>query len=129
LSSAILLAVPALPKTIDQRIDAALPALFDTYKTLHAAPELSMREEKTSALVASRLRGLGWTVTYPFGKYDQPDATCFGVVAVMKNGSGPTVLVRTDMDALPVIEQTGLPYASTVRTKNATGEEVGVMHA
>ena len=126
---AIFLAAPVLGQTLDQRIDAALPSLVDTYKTLHAAPELSMREEKTSALVASRLRELGWTVTYPFGKYDQAGATCWGVVAVMKNGSGPTLLVRSDMDALPVVEQTGLPYASTVRTKNATGEEVGVMHA
>jgi hippurate hydrolase len=129
LSFLFLLATPVFAQTLDERIDRELPSLLQTYKTLHAAPELSMQEEKTSALVAARLRELGWSVTYPFGKYEQPDATCWGVVAVMKNGAGPTVLVRSDMDALPVIEQTGLAYASTVKTKNATGEEVGVMHA
>jgi hippurate hydrolase len=126
---AALTAFPLFAQTLDQRIDRELPSLVDTYKGLHAAPELSMQEAKTSALLASRLRELGYEVTYPVGKYDKPNVTCYGVVAVMKNGKGPAVLVRTDMDALPVTEATGLPYASTVRAKNASGDEVGVMHA
>ncbi|MBV9497725.1 MAG: amidohydrolase [Acidobacteria bacterium] len=125
----LLLATPLFGQTLDQRIDRDLASFVETYQSLHAAPELSTQEAKTSAFVAQRLCDLGWTVTYPFGKYEDPKLTCYGVVAVMKNGAGPTVLVRSDMDALPVIEQTGLPYASTVKTKNATGEEVGVMHA
>jgi amidohydrolase len=120
---------PLSAQTLDERIDRELPSLLTTYKTLHAAPELSMQEAKTSALVASRLRELGYEVADHVGNYNQPNATCYGVVAVMKNGKGPTVLVRTDMDALPVTEATGLPYASSVRAKNATGDEVGVMHA
>jgi amidohydrolase len=126
---AALLAVSASGQTLDQRIDRELPSLIATYKTLHAAPELSTQETRTSVLLASKLREIGYEVTYPVGKYDKPNTTCYGVVAVMKNGKGPTVLVRTDMDALPVTEATGLPYASTVRAKNASGEEVGVMHA
>jgi len=115
-----LLAIPATAQTLDQRIDRELPSLLATYKSLHTAPELSMQEAKSSALVASRLRELGYDVTERVGKYDDPKNTCYGVVAVMKNGSGPTVLIRTDMDALPVTEQTGLPYASATN---------GVMHA
>jgi amidohydrolase len=126
---AMLTAATAFAQTLDQRIDRELPSLIETYKGLHAAPELSMQEAKTSALLASRLRALGYEVTYPVGKYDKPNDTCYGVVAVMKNGKGPAVLVRTDMDALPITESTGLPYASTVRAKNAGGDEVGVMHA
>jgi hippurate hydrolase len=125
----LLLTATLSAQTLDQRIDRELPALLDTYKKLHAAPELSMKEEKSSALVAARLRELGYEVTERVGKYEQPGETCYGVVAVMKNGAGPVVLIRSDMDGLPVTEQTGLPYASTVKTKNATGEEVGVMHA
>lgn len=115
-----LLAAAASAQTIDQRIDRELPSLLATYKQLHAAPELSMQEKKTSELVASRLREIGFDVTYPFGQYSEPNATCYGVVAVMKNGAGPTVLVRSDMDALPVTEQTNLPYVS---------QSSGVMHA
>jgi amidohydrolase len=115
--------------SLDQRIERELPSLVATYKQLHAAPELSTQEKNTSALVASRLRELGYDVTYPVGQYTDPASTCYGVVAVLKNGAGPTVLVRSDMDALPVQEQTGLPYASTVHAKNATGEDVSVMHA
>jgi len=124
-----LLAVPALAQTLDQRIDRELPSLLATYKSLHAAPELSMQEAKSSAVVASRLRELGYEVTERVGKYDDPKNTCYGVVAVMKNGSGPVVLIRSDMDALPVTEQTGLPYASSARAKNQAGDDVGVMHA
>jgi hippurate hydrolase len=116
----ILLAAGLNAQTIDQRVGAILPELLETYRGLHAAPELSMKEEKTSAFVARRLRELGYEVTERFGTYEDPQATCYGVVAVMKNGAGPTVLVRSDMDALPVAEQTGLAYAST---------HAGVMHA
>src|SRR5256885_2343485 len=95
-------AAAASAQSIDQLIDRELPSLLTTYKQLHAAPELSMQEKKTSEQVASQLRALGYDVTYPFGQYSEPDATCYGVVAVLKNGAGPTVLVRSDMDALPV---------------------------
>jgi amidohydrolase len=115
--------------TIDTLIDQRLPALVSTYKMLHAAPELSHHEEKTSALLAQQLRGVGYEVTEHVGKYEKPEWQGFGVVAVMRNGSGPTVLLRTDMDALPVEEQTGLPYASHARTKNEAGQEVALMHA
>ena len=125
----LLLATPAFAQQLDSMIDQELPSLVATYKHLHMAPELSQHEEKSAALVAARLRELGYSVTERVGKYDEPDLISYGVVAVLKNGNGPTVYVRTDMDALPVVEQTGLAYASTVKTKNATGEEVGVMHA
>ena len=114
-----------LPAMVDQE----LPSLVSTYKSLHAAPELSHHEEKTSALLAERLRSWGYDVTDHFGKYPNPDWKGYGVVAVMKNGAGPTVLVRADMDALPVEEKTGLPYASKVRTKDDSGADVPVMHA
>jgi amidohydrolase len=123
------MAVFAQAPTIDALIDQRLPALVSTYKTLHAAPELSHHEEKTSALLAQQLRGLGYEVTEHVGKYETPQLQGFGVVAVLRNGSGPTVLLRTDMDALPVEEQTGLPYASHARTKNEAGQDVAVMHA
>jgi amidohydrolase len=110
-------------------IDRELGALVSTYKALHAAPELSHYEEKTSALIAKELRALGYTVTERIGKYSRPQWTGYGVVGVLKNGEGPVVLVRADMDALPVEEKTGLPYASRVRVKMDSGQEVGVMHA
>jgi amidohydrolase len=115
--------------TLDKLIDQDMASLISTYKTLHAAPELSTREEKTSALLSNELRSLGYTVTDHVGRYEQPGLTGYGVVAVLKNGNGPTLLVRTDMDALPVAEKTGLPYASTVKTKTDDGQEVSVMHA
>ncbi len=110
-------------------IDRDIGSLVETYKILHAAPELSHREEKTSAFLATQLKALGFSVTEHVGKFERPEWSGYGVVAVMKNGDGPTVLVRTDIDALPVEEKTGLPYASKVRTKNDAGQEVGVMHA
>jgi amidohydrolase len=109
--------------------DAELPSLFTIYKDLHAHPELSMHEEKSSAFVAKELKAAGCEVTEHLGKYPKSDTKGFGVVGLMKNGTGPTVLVRTDLDALPVEEQTGLPYASTVTTKNEKGDDVHVMHA
>ncbi|HKY26337.1 MAG TPA: amidohydrolase [Pyrinomonadaceae bacterium] len=116
-------------QSLDAMIDRDIGSLVETYKTLHAAPELSHREEKTSALLATQLRALGYTVTERVGKFSRPEWVGYGVVAVMKNGEGPTVLVRTDLDALPVEEKTGLPYASKLKTKNDAGVEVGVMHA
>jgi amidohydrolase len=109
--------------------DAELPSLLTIYKDIHSHPELSGHEKRSSALVAKELRTAGCDVTENFGKYSKPGLTCFGVVGVMKNGPGPTVLVRTDLDALPVHEETGLPYASTVTTKNDEHKEVPVMHA
>src|ERR1700730_6808445 len=106
-----------------------MPSLLAIYKDIHSHPELSTREEKTSALVAKELRAAGCEVTENFGKYDNPNLKCYGVIGMMKNDAGPTVLVRTDMDALPVEEDTGLPYASKVTTKNDDGREVHVMHA
>ena len=116
---------PALDKLVEQE----LPALVSTYKAIHAAPELSHHEEKTSALLAQQLRGLGYEVTEHVGKYPNGEWKGYGVVAVLKNGAGPTVLVRADMDALPVEEKTGVAYASHVHTKNDAGVDTPVMHA
>lgn len=109
--------------------DAELPSLLTIYKDLHTHPELSTHEERSAAIVAKELKAAGCEVTERVGKYDDPKKPCFGVVGVMKNGAGPTVLVRSDLDALPVHEETGLPYASTVTTKNDEGKDVPVMHA
>src|SRR6266478_5013075 len=126
----VVIAMPIMAQqSLDAMVDREITSLVATYKMLHASPELSHREEKTSAFFATQLRALGYTVTEHIGKYDRPGFTGYGVVAVMKNGDGPTVLVRTDMDALPVEEKTGLPYASTVKTKNDAGQDVSVMHA
>lgn len=119
----------AQQQSLDALIDRNIASLLETYKTLHAAPELSHREEKTSAFLATQLRSFGYEVTERVGKFSRPDWIGYGVVAVMKNGPGPTILVRTDLDGLPVEEKTELPYASKVRTKNDAGQEVGVMHA
>jgi len=105
-----------------------LPALTETYQHLHRNPELSRHEEQTSAYLAGELRKLGYTVTEHVGKYADGEQA-FGIVAVLENGAGPRLLIRTDMDALPVEEKTGLDYASTVKTTNAQGQQVGVMHA
>jgi amidohydrolase len=107
----------AVEKIIDKE-DESLQAL---YKHLHTHPELSYQEEKTAARLAKELRDLEIEVTEKIGGH--------GVVGILRNGKGPTVLVRTDMDALPVVERTGVPYASTVRTRDKAGNEVGVMHA
>src|SRR6184192_2961330 len=109
--------------------DAGLPSLLTIYKDIHTHPELSGYEERTAALVAKELRAAGCQVTEHVGKYENSKLKGYGVVGVMKNGDGPTVLVRTDMDALPVEEDTGLPYASKVVAKNDEGKDVHVMHA
>src|SRR5262249_13259905 len=97
------------------------PNLFELYRQLHAHPELSFQEEQTAVRLAQELRQVGCEVTAKVGKT--------GVVGLLRNGTGPTVLVGTDLDALPVKEQTGLPYASAVVAKNAQGDSVSVMHA
>jgi len=109
--------------------DAELPSLLGIYKDIHSHPELSGYEERTAALVAKELRAAGCQVTEHLGKYENSKLKAYGVVGVMKNGDGPTVLVRMDMDALPVEEETGLPYASKVVAKNDEGKDVHVMHA
>ena len=98
-----------------------LPDLKDLYEDLHAHPELSFCEVRTAGLLADRLEALGYEVTREVGGT--------GVVAVLANGDGPTVLLRADIDALPVEELTGLPYASTVRAPGLDGNEVPVAHA
>ncbi|MBM4160787.1 MAG: amidohydrolase [Ignavibacteria bacterium] len=110
-------------------LERALPSLIEMYKHLHAHPEISYQEEKTAAFVAHELRRLGFEVTERVGKYMEPSRVSYGVVGVLKNGEGPTVFVRTDLDALPIEEKTGLPYASSVKTRSDAGEEVSVMHA
>jgi hippurate hydrolase len=102
-------------------IGAHLTELVALYRHLHSHPELSFREEETARRIAEELKKTGADVTTGVGK--------LGVVGVLKNGSGATVLVRTDLDALPVVEETGLRYASKVKTTDSTGREVGVMHA
>ena len=116
-------------QTPAQIADQELPSLLAIYKDVHSHPELSTQEQRTSALVAKELKTTGCEVTDHVGKYDKPGLTGYGVVGIMKNGNGPVVLVRTDLDALPVEEETGLPYASNVMAKNEKGDEVHVMHA
>jgi amidohydrolase len=106
---------------IKKRIAEQYDSLEKLYKHFHTHPELSLKEEQTAARLAQEMKELGFDVT--------PKVGGTGVVAVLKNGKGPTVLVRTDMDALPVVEQTELPYASKVRVRDKQGNEVGVMHA
>src|SRR5882672_12752056 len=105
-------------QSLDAMIDRDIASLVATYKMLHAAPELSHHEEKTAAFFANQLRAMGYTVTEHIGKYERPEWTGYGVVAVLRNGAGPTVLLRTELDALPVDEKTGLPYASKVKAQN-----------
>ena len=124
----LLTAVPILAQDLTALVNDELPGLVDTYKGIHEHPELSHHEERTAALLAEELRKAGYTVTEHVGKY--PDGSqAYGVVGILKNGTGPTLLIRTDEDALPIVEETGAAYASHVKTKNATGQEVGVMHA
>lgn len=119
----------AADPSVEQRADHELESLVRIYKAVHAEPELSHQEKQTSALVAGELRTLGYSVTEHVGKYSDPKLRGYGVVAVLKNGPGPTVLVRADMDALPVEEQTRVPYSSHVRSLDDAGTEVPVMHA
>ena len=111
----------AVQAQVQSRVQQEYASLFALYKELHAAPELSFHEQKTAARLAKELENAGFEVTTGVGRY--------GVVGILRNGAGPTVLVRTELDALPVKEQTGLPYASTVVTKDAQSNDVPVMHA
>jgi hippurate hydrolase len=104
-----------------KEVEAVYPAAHDLYIDLHEHPELSSHETQTAAKLAARLRSLGYEVTEGVGGT--------GVVAILKNGAGPTVMLRTELDALPVEEKTGLPYASKVHTKDDSGRDVPVMHA
>src|SRR5436190_2899296 len=106
---------------IEAQVQKEKASLLALYKELHSHPELSFQEQNTSRRVAEELKKTGCDVTTGIGRY--------GVVGVLRNGAGPTIMVRTDLDALPVKEQTGLPYASTVVTKDSLGNEVPVMHA
>jgi len=127
---ALVVASPLLAQQTPQQLaDAELPSLLAIYKDLHAHPELSGHEEKSAAFIAKELKAVGCEVTEKVGKYDKPNLTSYGVVGVMKNGAGPTILVRTDLDGLPVTEESGVPYASKDKTTNDEGKEVGVMHA
>src|SRR4026207_2083315 len=133
-SSIALLSIflPALAfaqQTPQSLADAELPSLLAIYKDIHTHPELSGHEERTAPLIAKELRAAGCQVTEHLGKYENPKLKGYGVVGVMKNGDGPIVLVRTDTDALPVEEETGLPYASKAVAKNDEGKDVHVMHA
>ena len=130
LSLTILSALSLFAQQTPQSVaDAELPSLLGIYKDIHTHPELSGYEERTAALIAQELRAAGCQVTEHLGKYENSKLKGYGVVGVMKNGDGPTVLVRTDMDALPVEEETGLPYASKIVAKNDEGKDVHVMHA
>jgi hippurate hydrolase len=108
-------------KEVTPYVDAIYPSLDELYKHLHQNPELSLQEEKTAQNMASGLRKAGFDVIENIGGY--------GVAGIFKNGNGPTLLIRTDMDALPLEEKTGLPYASNAKSINAAGNEVNIMHA
>ncbi|MDB6008911.1 MAG: amidohydrolase [Gammaproteobacteria bacterium] len=119
---------PSWGQTLPAVVKGEVPDLVETYKGIHSHPELSHHEEHTSALLAGELRKAGYTVTEHIGKYSD-GSQAYGVIAILENGPGPRLLIRTDLDALPIIEETGVPYASQVKTKNAAGQDVGVMHA
>ena len=104
-----------------KEVEAVYPEAHALYLDIHQNPELSSHETQTAAKLAGRLRGLGYEVTEHVGGT--------GIVAIMKNGAGPTVMLRTELDALPVEEKTGLSYASKVHTKDDAGRDVPVMHA
>jgi len=103
--------------------------LLEDYRHLHAHPELSFDEKETAAFLAARLEELGFEVARDVGRYPDAGRPFHGVVARLRNGDGPTVLLRTDLDALPISEETGLDYASRVVVEDEAGREVGVMHA
>src|SRR4051794_11301116 len=116
----------ARTQKINQKLTGDLSDLENLYKHLHTHPELSSQEVQSAGRMARELKDAGFEVTTGVGG---SDIGSNGVVGVLRNGAGPTILVRTDLDALPVTENTGLPYASTVRTRDKAGNEVGVMHA
>ncbi len=120
-----------LPAELTRLVEEGLPELLEFYRQAHAAPELSFFERETSARLAAGLERAGCAVTRPVGRYEGKHAgrQCWGVVGLLDNGEGPTIMLRTDMDALPLEEQTGAPYASRVRMPGIDGREQPVMHA
>ena len=120
-AAALALAAPAAAQTLGGEVEKQMPSLMAIYKDLHANPELSFMEVRSAGILAAEARKLGFKVTEKVGGT--------GVVAVMENGPGPVVMVRADMDGLPVTEQTGLPGASKIRVTTKEGVETGVMHA
>jgi len=119
--SIISIAAWAQNSTTSKEVDAVYSNAHSLYLDIHQHPELSGHEAQTATKLADRLRNSGYDVTESVGRT--------GVVAVLENGAGPTVMLRTELDALPVEEKTGLPYASTVRIKDDAGRDVPVMHA
>ena len=115
-----LIAAPAAAETVGDRLKAELPGLMEIYRDLHANPELSFQEVRSAAIMAKAARAAGFEVTEKVGQT--------GVVAVLRNGPGPVVLLRADMDGLPIVEQTGLPFASKRRGVSTAGVESGIMH-
>jgi hippurate hydrolase len=128
LAAASLMTQAATGQDVGGLVNGEIAGLVETYKGIRAHPELSHHEERTAALLAGELRKAGFTVTEHIGKY--PDGTqAYGLVGILQNGPGGRLLIRADMDALPIIEETGLAYASHVKSKNAAGQDIGVMHA
>ena len=121
LALVLLGARPSAAQDITAEVDAVYAHADLLYRDLHRQPELSGHEERTAATLAAGLKALGYEVTTGVGRT--------GVVGVLKNGAGPVVLLRTELDGLPVEEKTGLDYASTARTKDDNGVDVGLMHA
>jgi amidohydrolase len=119
--AASILATPAHAATLNEAIRADMPQLMALYRDMHANPELSMQEVRTPAKLAPLMRKLGFEVTEHVGKT--------ALVAMMRNGPGPVLMLRADMDALPVTEQTGLPFASKATGKLPDGTVTPVMHA
>jgi hippurate hydrolase len=117
----LLTSASAQTATHSKEVDLVYPDAHALYLAIHQNPELSSHETQTAAKLAAKLRSLGYDVTEHVGGT--------GIVAILKNGAGPTVMLRTELDALPVEEKTGLPYASQVHTKNDAGQDVPVMHA
>jgi len=121
-------AVTVVAQDVATFVKSETPTLVETYKDIHAHPELSHFEARTSNILAAAMRDAGYTVTERVGRY--PDGSqAYGVVGILKNGSGPTLMIRADMDALPIVEETGVPYASHMTMKDRAGQMVGVMHA
>ncbi len=127
LTAAAAFSAPAPGLEARARQEAA--RLLPLYRELHAAPELSYFEQETSARLALELKAAGLTVTHPVGRFPDARRTAYGVVGVLENGQGPTLLLRTDLDALPVEEKTGLEFASRRRMVDVDGQEKAVMHA
>lgn len=106
---------------IPPRVDREFPSLFELYRHLHANPEIAFQEARTAQRLARELEASGFEVSRSIGGH--------GVVGLLRNGKGPTLMLRTDLDGLPITEETGLEYASKVRIQDADGQSIGLMHA